>query len=158
MTPVKNIDREDFNLIVRIVSTDLDGKKQASVGLCKIKGIGHVFSNAILHAAKINTNKLIGNFSNDDIKKIEQVIKTPAEYGLPSFLYNRAVDVESGEVKHVVGPELRLQKDFDIRRMRRIRSYKGFRHSWRLKVRGQRTKSTGRKGGPAVAKKKVVKK
>ncbi|GAG60554.1 unnamed protein product, partial [marine sediment metagenome] len=34
----------------------------------------------------------------------------------------------------------------DIERMRRLRSWKGYRHGFGLKVRGQRTRSTGRKG------------
>jgi small subunit ribosomal protein S13 len=42
---------------------------------------------------------------------------------------------------------LDLSRDFDIRRMKKIRSYKGWRHATGQPVRGQRTKSHFRHGG-----------
>jgi small subunit ribosomal protein S18e len=43
----------------------------------------------------------------------------------------------------------------DIERMKKIKTHKGIRHHWGLKVRGQRTKTTGRRGATVgVTKKK----
>ena len=59
---------------------------------------------------------------------------------------NRPKDVYTGETKHLFGPDVMLQKDEDVNLMRKIRCYKGIRHETGQKVRGQRTKSTGRTG------------
>jgi len=51
-----------------------------------------------------------------------------------------------------------LRREFDIKRLRKIKSYKGIRHAVGLPVRGQRTKANfrrNRKPSVAAAKKKV---
>ena len=98
--------------------------------------------------------KTIGELSESEVKKIEDILKTPENYNMPDFLFNRKLDPETMKDGHIVGNDLRLMNDFDIRRLKRIRSYKGIRHNLGLKVRGQRIKRF-RKGGAAVAKKKV---
>ncbi|VVB76156.1 30S ribosomal protein S13 [Candidatus Tiddalikarchaeum anstoanum] len=148
--------REDYGSIVRIYNTDLNGKKQILIGLSKIRGIGTTFAHAVLHVSGIPENKLTSDLKEADIAKIETVLKNPVQNGIPAFLINRQGDLDTGQDRHVLGNDLKLQNEFDIRRMKRLRSYKGLRHGWGLKVRGQRTKSTGRHGGPAVAKKKTV--
>ena len=75
---------------------------------------------------------------------------------IKEFFKNRRLDIETGESTHKIGSDLDITKDFDIRRMKKMRSYKGIRHIQGQPVRGQRTrshfrvrgKSTGvRKGG-----------
>ncbi|MFA5333531.1 MAG: 30S ribosomal protein S13 [Candidatus Nanoarchaeia archaeon] len=141
-------------VIVRIASTDIKGNKKAVKGLCTIRGIGDMFSNAILKVAGISSKKTIGELSEIEVKKIEDILKAPDKYNMPDFLFNRKLDPETIKDGHIVGNDLRLMNDFDIRRLKRIRSYKGIRHNLGLKVRGQRIKRF-RKGGAAVAKKKV---
>ena len=79
---------------------------------------------------------------------------------MPKYLLNRRSDFEEGEHKHLVGSDLELQKDFDIKRLKKIKSYRGFRHMSGLPSRGQRTKSNFRKNKAKGAgiKKKVKKK
>jgi small subunit ribosomal protein S13 len=141
-------------VIVRIANTDIKGNKKVSKGLCMIRGIGDMFSNAVLKVAGISLKKTIGELSESEVKKIEDVLKSPEDYKIPKFLFNRKLDPETMKDGHIVGNDLRLMNDFDIRRLKRIRSYKGIRHTLGLKVRGQRMKRF-RRGGAAVAKKKV---
>ncbi|MDO8517486.1 MAG: 30S ribosomal protein S13, partial [Nanoarchaeota archaeon] len=61
------------------------------------------------------------------------------------FLVNRRKDYESGENKHLYGADLDLQKEFDIKKLKKMRAYKGIRHQLGQPVRGQRTKSHFRK-------------
>ena len=61
-------------------------------------------------------------------------------------MVNRSKDLRTGEDLHIIGNRLDLQFKNDIDRMKKIKSYKGVRHHLKLKVRGQRTKSTGRHG------------
>ena len=45
-----------------------------------------------------------------------------------------------------MGVDMDIHKKKVLDRMKKIKSYKGMRHAHGLKVRGQRTKGTGRKG------------
>ena len=73
------------------------------------------------------------------------------------MLQYRRRDIESGKDLHKIGSDLALQTRNDIDKMRRIKSWRGFRHTHGLKVRGQRTKTTGRKGKAVGVKKKRLK-
>lgn len=69
---------------------------------------------------------------------------------------NRRKDVESGEEKHLTGTDLDLRKDFDIKKLKKIKSYRGLRHTAGLPTRGQRTKAhfrSNRKKGSGIKKK-----
>lgn len=142
--------------LVRILSKDIEGKNTIYHGLTKIKGISWSMSNAICHALKFDKRRKIGSLTNDEIKKITEFMNQPP---IPNYLFNRKKDIETGENKHIVGTNLELQHEFDIKRIRKIRSYKGYRHAMGLPVRGQRTRSHFRKnrGKSTGIKKKVVK-
>jgi small subunit ribosomal protein S13 len=60
---------------------------------------------------------------------------------------NHQKDFFTGEVTHEIGNDLEMSRRQDINRMQMIDSYKGVRHKRGQKVRGQRTKSTGRSEG-----------
>lgn len=129
--------------IVRILSKDIEGKMKVYPGLTKIKGISWAMSNAICKTLKIQEDKKIGALSEEDIKKISEFLKKPDK--IPCFLLNRKFDLETGENKHLIGTDLELRKEFDIKRLKKIKSYKGLRHSSNLPLRGQRTKSNFRR-------------
>lgn len=124
--------------LVRILSRDIEGKLNLYVGLTKIKGISWGFANAICKALNLDKKRKIGSLSKEEIEKVSEFIKKPK---IPTYLLNRKIDVETGENKHVTGNDLDLQKEFDIGRMRKIKSYRGLRHTLGQPVRGQRTKS-----------------
>jgi len=79
------------------------------------------------------------------IKRIEELIINPVE--LPYWLYNRRKDLDSGKDMHILGSDLDLRKEFDIKRLKKIKSYRGLRHMGNLPLRGQRTRSHFRKRG-----------
>ncbi|MCK5562871.1 30S ribosomal protein S13, partial [Candidatus Bathyarchaeota archaeon] len=136
---------KEFRHITRIVNTDLDGAQKVGYALSRVKGIGNRLANVIVQKAEIDPNIRLGFLPEADIKKIEDMIKNPVKYGLPNWLLNRPKDRETGKDTHLVGADLILQIKSDIDQMKRIKSWKGFRHSHGLKVRGQRTRTTGRK-------------
>jgi len=115
-------------------------------GLSQIRGIGHRFAEAIVKVAGLDPEMRVGFLSDADIKKIEDIIKNPANYGFPSWFLNRRKDRETGEDLHLTGSDLLLAIRNDIEFLKRIKCWRGLRHAWGLKVRGQRTRSTGRKG------------
>jgi small subunit ribosomal protein S13 len=130
--------KEEYFSLVRILQTDIPGNKKVLIGLTKIKGISWAISNAIVKNLKLDTKKKIAELSDAEIKRIEEFLKNPK---LPKFLLNRRNDFETGQDSHFFGTELDMKRDFDIRRLKKIRSYRGLRHATGQPTRGQRTKS-----------------
>jgi len=151
----RNKEVKEESRIVRIMSKDIEGNKTIYAGLTKIKGVSWTFSNAICNKLGFDKKRKIGSLSNEEIKKISDFIKNPK---IPAHLLNRRKDLETGEDKHLTGSDLELRKEFDIKRLKKIKSYRGFRHMSKLPTRGQRTKSNFRKNrakGSGIKKKKT---
>ncbi len=151
--PVHSMSRE-FRHIVRVAGTDIDGSKKIIYGITRIRGIGPSFAAAVVKAAELKPEMRVGGLTEEEVDRLEDVVADPAKYSLPSRLFNRRKDLESGRDGHMIGPDLALRTKADIDFMKEIRTWKGTRHSLGLKVRGQRTKSTGRKGRAVGVKKK----
>lgn len=143
--------------IVRIANTDIDSDKSLLYGLNRIHGVGYVMSRAICVTLGLEETKKIGSLSPEDVGRIEEFLSKGYKDKLPTWMLNRKRDYESGENMHLVGSDLRLRKEFDIRQMKRLKTYKGIRHSLGQPVRGQRTKSHFRRGGAVGVMKKVAK-
>ncbi|MCD6403156.1 MAG: 30S ribosomal protein S13 [Candidatus Aenigmarchaeota archaeon] len=132
--------------IVRIAGKDIKGERTIYLGLTDIKGVSFMFSNAICKVLGLDPRAKIGTLDETTIKKIEDVIANPQKYGIPAWLLNRRKDYKTGKDKHLVMSDLEFTQKSDIQRLIDIQAYRGIRHMLGLKVRGQRTKSTGRKG------------
>lgn len=143
----------EFQYIVRIVGNDIRGEKKVIVGLSQIRGIGYTFANAILDSLKIDSNSNIGHLTEEQILSIEKVIKNPLSANFPPWFFNRRKDLESGKDEHLITSDIALTVRNDIEREKTSNSWRGIRHMFGLKVRGQRTRTTGRKGGAVGVKK-----
>lgn len=130
----------------RKLRSQVDGNAKVEHGLTQIRGIGRRFAQAIIRVAVIDSNARIGALSEKDLNRIEEIIINPIENGVPNWMVNRPKDLRTGEDLHVLGNKLEITVKRDIDRMKKIKSYKGVRHHLKLKVRGQKTKSTGRHG------------
>lgn len=147
-------DNKEFKQIVRMGGADIDGRKPVFHALRRIKGISYSFSNAICIVLSLDKKKRIGDLSDADLKKVEDVFTNPQKYDLPVWILNRRKDYDEGKDKHLVSTDLKLRKDFDIKRLKTIRSYRGIRHALGLPVRGQKTRSHFRRGGTVGVRKK----
>ncbi|WEL19915.1 30S ribosomal protein S13 [Candidatus Nanohalococcus occultus] len=132
--------------IVRIARTDIDGTKPIAKAIRSLSGVGDMYGNAIAKVLEFDTETKIGSLSDEEIDQIEETIKSPEEAGVPAWVRNRRKDRETGEDRHLIGSDLELRKEFDIRRYKEIGSYVGWRHEIGLPVRGQKTKSSFRSG------------
>ena len=137
--------QEEFKHIVRIINTDLDGNKQIALALRKIKGVGLNFANSVCILSKVDKNKKTGNLTNEEVSKLEEVIKNPNKFKMPIWMLNRRKDYNEDVDKHILMSDLDFIKGNDIKRMRMIKSYRGIRHGIGLPLRGQRTKSNFRR-------------
>lgn len=117
------------------------------VGLTQIKGIGYNFAIAICDTLKINTNSNIGNLTEENVQAIEKLITDPVGGNFPTWFLNRQKDIETGANLHLLTSDIPFTLRNDIERERITASWRGYRHLSGLKVRGQRTRTSGRKGG-----------
>jgi small subunit ribosomal protein S13 len=146
----------EFRHILRIIDTDVDGTLKAPYALRKIKGISLNLANAILKKAGINPDVRAGFLTEAEVERIEEIINEPTKFGLPSWLLNRRKDLETGKDTHLISADLVLRTKTDIGQMKEVKSWRGYRHAYGLKVRGQRTRTTGRSGKALGVKKKEI--
>ena len=139
-------EEEDLRYFVRIGTTDLDGTKTVERSLTEMNGIGQRTARIVAETAGVDRTATFGLLDQDDIDAVVDVVENFSEH-VPSWMVNRQKDFYTGEDDHVVGSDLNQQRTQDINRMQMINSYKGVRHQRGQKVRGQRTKSTGRTEG-----------
>jgi small subunit ribosomal protein S13 len=137
---------EDFKHMVRIARRDVNGNKTIENALADIKGVGRALSMAVCTSAGFDAEQKIGYLSDDEVTRIEEAVKNPQKYDIPEWMLNRRNDYETGKTEHLIESDLDMRLREDLNRMKKVRSYKGRRHEVGLPVRGQRTKSTFRKG------------
>ncbi|NPE29369.1 30S ribosomal protein S13 [Methanococcoides sp. SA1] len=144
---------EEIRHLVRIMNTDLQGNQPVKYALTGIRGIGLRTSRVIVDSTGIDPNAVIGYLSDEEIKKLDSTIDEFEEQ-LPKWMLNRQFDPLTGENKHLLGQDIILTLKEDLNDLKKSRAYRGLRHERGLKVRGQRTKSTGRRGSTIGVRKK----
>lgn len=142
----ENNKNSNFRHLVRIKNTDLKGDMHTRIALSKIKGVGVMLANAVCKKAGVDKAKKIGEVEDKEVSKIEEIFDNPAKYNIPSWMLNRRKDYDDGVDKHLYTSDLDFTQSNDLRRLQKIKSYRGLRLSWGLTVRGQRTKAHFRKG------------
>lgn len=136
----------EFRYLVRVKGKDLDGRKKAVAALADLRGVGYNFAQAVVSMAGVDPRMRFGQLSEPQVREIERLLSDTSALNVPQWAFNRKRDPESGETKQLIGSDLDLAVKADVDRERNIQSWRGVRHGLGLKVRGQRTRTTGRKG------------
>jgi small subunit ribosomal protein S13 len=136
---------ENFNYIIRVVNTDINGESNIVQGLTQIKGIGRHMATFIADTAGVDRKIKFGNLPEPEIEKLKEILENIDEYA-PAWMLNYRKDVFTGENMHLISTDVNIRLRDDINMMKMVRSYRGVRHELGLKVRGQRSSSNGRKG------------
>jgi len=136
----------EFRHLVRISGKDLNGSKKLVVALSDLKGVGYNFAHMVTTKLNLDPSVRLGMLSEDQVKDVEAAVANASRASLPSWYYNRRNDPQTGDSKQLLGADLDFAQKNDIQAEKDIQSWKGVRHSLGLKVRGQRTRTTGRKG------------
>ncbi len=108
--------------MIRIAGINIPDNKRIEISLTYIYGIGRSTSQKILADLGIDPQKRTHELTSDEEKKLRDKI----------------------EKEHRVEGELRHEIKMNIRRLIEIGCYRGIRHTKRLPVRGQRTKTNNR--------------
>lgn len=136
---------EEIRHIVRIAKTNLDGHSTVENGLTGIRGLNIRTARTLAKKSGLDPSETLGVLDEEQVQKLDEAVANSNDL-LPDFMKNRVRDPETGEDRHVLSGDLDLVKRQDLERMKKTRSYKGIRHIRGHKVRGQRTRSTGRTG------------
>jgi small subunit ribosomal protein S13 len=108
--------------MARIAGVDIPNNKRGAISLTYIFGIGRPSAKKILAKAGVDENKRVKDWSEDESKRIRDVI--------------------TQEFK--IEGELKSEVQLNIKRLMDIGCYRGLRHRKGLPVRGQRTKNNCR--------------
>ena len=136
---------DDFNYILRLADSDIDGLSRIGMGLTSVKGVGARTAMAICEIAGVDKEKLGGHLNDEELQQIRDAIESyPTE--VPLWMLNRQRDIETGDELHLFSMDVSMTQDDDIARLRATKAYRGLRHAARKRVRGQRTRSNGRSG------------
>ncbi|ONH93564.1 hypothetical protein PRUPE_8G238900 [Prunus persica] len=137
---------EEFQHILRVLNTNVDGKKKIMFALTSIKGIGRRFANIVCKKADVDMNKRAGELSAAELDNLMTIVANPRQFKIPDWFLNRKKDYKDGRYSQVVSNALDMKLRDDLERLKKIRNHRGLRHYWGLRVRGQHTKTTGRRG------------
>merc|ERR1712071_374760 len=143
-----------FQHILRLLNTNVDGRRKIMFALTEIKGVGRRYSNLVCKKADVDLNKRAGELNSDELERIVTIMQNPAQFKIPTWFLNRRKDITDGKNLHVVSNIVDQKLRDDIERLKKIRAHRGLRHYWQLRVRGQHTCTTGRRSGRTVATKK----
>ncbi|RKP11013.1 40S ribosomal protein S18, partial [Thamnocephalis sphaerospora] len=144
-----------FQHILRLLNTNVDGKQKTMFALTSIKGVGRRYANLCCKKADIDMNKRAGELTNEELERLMAIVQNPLQYKVPQWFLNRQKDIKDGQYAQILANGLDNKLREDLERLKKIRNHRGLRHFWGLRVRGQHTKTTGRRGKTVgVSKKK----
>ncbi len=148
--PIVSASGKEVRGVVRLAGRDLRGSLPISRAIISVRGIGLNLGNVVSQIAYsqlgITDKTMVGELSEDEIGKLEQILSHPETYGVPTRMLNRQKDMFTGTDVHLIGTDLVYVVRQDIDHEKESYTWKGYRHTYGQKVRGQRTRSTGRTG------------
>lgn len=136
----------EFRYLVRIKGKDLEGRKKLIPALADLKGVGDNFAQSVVNSLGLDPKMRLGTLSESQLREIEKALLDGSSLKVPQWAFNRRRDPETGETRLLVGTDLDIAIKNDMEREKTVQSWRGVRHGLGLKVRGQRTRTTGRKG------------
>ena len=137
---------DDFQHILRVLNTNVDGRTKVMYALTQIKGIGRRFSNVVCKKAEIDMGKRAGELSAAELESLMVIVANPRQFRIPDWFLNRQKNYKDGKYIQQVSNQLDTSLRDDLERLKKIRNHRGLRHYWGIRVRGQHTKTTGRRG------------
>ena len=137
---------DDFQHILRLQNTNIDGRQKVPFAIRKIRGIGRRLAFVLCKTADIDVNRRAGTLSEAERTKLCTILADPLAHKVPFWFLNRKKDPVNGKSTHHYSNLLDSALRDDLERMKKMHMHRGLRHQWGVRVRGQHTKTTGRKG------------
>ena len=150
--PVKPVQQSQMQ-IIRFAETNLDGNKPVQDAIRSIDGISFMLSNVITKKCGFRGRKF-GQLNEKEMKVLEEAIANPSSIGIPAWMFNRRNEPATGKDRHLTASQLDFTNKMDINELKKMKCYKGVRHMQGQPVRGQRTRSSFRKGSSVGVRRK----
>uniref|UniRef100_A0A453M1L4 40S ribosomal protein S18 n=1 Tax=Aegilops tauschii subsp. strangulata TaxID=200361 RepID=A0A453M1L4_AEGTS len=119
--PQSLIAGEEFQHILRVLNTNVDGKQKIMFALTSIKGVGRRFSNIVCKKADIDMNKRAGELSSEEMDRLMAVVHNPRQFKVPDWFLNRKKDYKDGRFSQVVSNAVDMKLRDDLERLKKIR-------------------------------------
>ncbi len=146
--------KEERRNLVRLLKKDLPADIPIERSLRGMSGISYSMARAIRIKSGLSPETKLSDLNETELKDLEKMLEDIPSLNIPTWLLNRRKDFATGIDNHLLESDLMFSVREDVSRMKKIRSYRGIRHMFGLKVRGQRTRSTGRKNRTVGVRKK----
>lgn len=137
---------ESFQHIIRVLNTNLNGTVKAPFALTAVRGVGRRFATLACKKAEVNVHKRAGELTAAELEQLMVIVANPRTFKVPDWFLNRQRDPKDGASSQVTSSALDTKMRDDLERLKKIRNHRGLRHYWGLRVKGQHTKTTGRRG------------
>merc|ERR1712071_201180 len=124
------VNPEDFQHILRVQNTNIDGNIKVTHALTAIRGMGRRFTDVVLKKAEIDRCKRAGQLSEAEMEQIQTVMANPKNFKIPVWFLNRQRDWKDGKDGQMTSNNLDNKLREDIDRMKKIRLHRGIRHWW----------------------------
>merc|ERR1711959_359603 len=137
---------DEFVHIIRLLNTNIDGKENIMYALTKIRGIGRRFANIICKKGEVDMSRRAGEFTTEQMERLMEIVANPQAYKIPRWFLNCQKEYKTGTYSQVTTTQIDSLTRDTLERLKKIRSHRGIRHYWGVRVRGQHTKTSGRGG------------
>ena len=128
----------DFQHILRVLNTNIDGRRKVMYAITAIPGVGRRFANVVCKKAAVDAHKRAGELTADEVEKLVAIIQNPKQFKIPTWFLNRQKDYKTGKYSQAFANTLHTTLRSDLERLKKIRAHRGL-----IRVRGQHAKSTG---------------
>ena len=97
--PKKEAPAKHLASVVRLAGRDLDGSLNIYEALIKIKGVGHTLASGLVkiicRELGISEETELTQLTEEQVARIEGIMKAPSSYGIKPFQLNRQKDMEA---------------------------------------------------------------
>ncbi|KAK6938244.1 Ribosomal protein S13 [Dillenia turbinata] len=145
LTSIKGIGRRFANIVCKKADVDMNKNNTPLTTLSRMPA-GKVDIMNLKESQFNEINTRAGELSAAELENLMVIVANPRQYKIPDWFLNRKKDYKDGKYSQVVSNALDMKLRDDLERLKKIRNHRGLRHYWGLRVRGQHTKTTGRRG------------
>jgi len=151
---------KDFRGVVRLAGKDIKGELPLRRAVTRVRGVGERLGAALgdiaIEQMRLANDIVIGLLTEEQMDRLADMLAHPGKYGVPPYLLNRQKDPETGEDRHLVGTDVNFTMRQDIEKDKNMNTWRGYRHLFGQKVRGQHTRTSGRTGMTVGVMRKAV--
>lgn len=116
------VEDADFQGLLRVLNTNVQGSRKVMYALCQIRGIGRRFANLICKKAEVDLNKRAGELTEEELEALKLIIAQPLQFNIPNWFLNNQKDHKDGKYTQLVSNQLDTKLRDNLERMKKIRS------------------------------------